>query len=316
MDAYACPNADCRHVGTCMAITSTEHVAKVNAETKASYLEETVRWNLNKKGKKTGPKMGKLMDQQIGCYCFLFFCRFLADGGNCPNCQHGRAGMYQVLDGDGKPHCTCDICNCKCSYVFNRNERHKLTAKNHQEKHQRQMRDGDEMKVDNSANLFYSSMHGMMENARIKSAQADGTSTASANINNALSTMSRTLLADDSIQNNVVMRNNIQKETPKTTTTRSGNSIGNECLGIIPTTNKRFYNNGLQRGSKRQPMPLQPAVRASHTGPGIMLRNTTTDEDSPIMEVWDGGFGNTLTTAAGDTPITRGVHYRFELFLR
>ena len=83
-----------------------------------------------------------------------------------------------------------------------------MTAKNLQEKQQRQIQDGDEMKVDNSANLFYSSMHGMMENARIKSSQADGTSTANANINNALSTTTRTLLADDSIQNNVVMRNN------------------------------------------------------------------------------------------------------------
>ena len=143
MDAYACPNADCRHVGTSMALSSTEHVVKVNAEIKENHLDAVTSWNRNKKGKKKCPSMGQLVDQQIGCYYFLLFCRFLADGDNCPNCKNGRAGRYQVRDGDGKPHCTCDICNCDCSYVSNRNERHKLTAKNLQEKQQRQMRDGD-----------------------------------------------------------------------------------------------------------------------------------------------------------------------------
>ena len=46
-------------------------------------------------------------------------------------------------------------------------------------------------------------MYGMMENACVRPAQADGTSTANANINNTLSTMAQTLLADDSIVNNV-----------------------------------------------------------------------------------------------------------------
>ena len=164
LDAYACPNADYRHVGTSMALSSTEYIAKVNAKTKANHLNALASQNQNKKGKKKkkAPPMGRLLDQQIGCFYFLFFCRFFADGGNCPNCQKGRADMYQVLDGDGKPHCTCDICNCNCFYVFNQNERHKFTAKNLQEQQQRQMQYGDEMKIDNSTNLFYSSMYGMM----------------------------------------------------------------------------------------------------------------------------------------------------------
>lgn len=57
------------------------------------------------------------------------------------------------------------------------------------------------MKEDNSTNYFCTQMNGMMKDAKIRLAQADGTSTGNANINNVLSTLTTaaTLLVDDYI---------------------------------------------------------------------------------------------------------------------
>ena len=65
--------------------------------------------------------------------------------------------MYQVQDGEGKPHYTFDICNCDYSSVFNQSERHTLTAETLTEKHQQQqMQEGNKMKIDNSSNYLHS----------------------------------------------------------------------------------------------------------------------------------------------------------------
>lgn len=123
--AYTCPNADCRHVGTNIALTSPQFIEQVNDGMQADYLAATANYNRAKKEKKNLPTiMGKLIDQQIRCYCFLLFCNFLANDGNCPNCQNGGDDIYQVCGSDGKEHCTCVICSCQCCCVFDQIERH------------------------------------------------------------------------------------------------------------------------------------------------------------------------------------------------
>ena len=72
------------------------------------------------------------------------------------------------------------------------------------------------------------------------------------------------------------MLNNLQKDTPITTTTRGGNSIGNNRCVITPSINKQFCSNSLQYGTKQQPMPLHSPSRAGYnTGASVILRNYT-----------------------------------------
>jgi hypothetical protein len=295
VDLEPCPS--CNHMCT-MTVQSKLDVDNINDQALQEHNRKLVTWEhlpLNQRG--TKPRAPTTTSEQVACYCVKSHCLLSLDGGQCYNCKDfaaecaGTDGGFLQEDVNGKLTCPCNICECSCQITFKQHDRRKIAMA------QAQATAGlPSIEAQSTVGYFNGVIDSHLQNGSISARQGSGVSEEQAR-SDAAAFASLGILADPNIQNNTLLRKNLQAACgPRPQTTKDGVSIDvlRRRHGSLPSTaatttlmpppppmnavatrNSRFFRNGLkgtpaemaaQLTSKKQPpghQVLPPIVKES-----------------------------------------------------
>jgi hypothetical protein len=271
VDLEACPS--CSHMCT-MTVQSSQDVDDINNQALQEHNRKLETWEqlpLNQRGNK--PRAPSTTSEQVACYCVKNHCLLALDGGQCYHCREFAAATSVLQeDTSGKLACPCAICACSCQITFKQHDRRKIALA------QAQATAGlPSIDAQSTLGYFNGVIDSHLQNGAISARQDESGVSQEKARSDAATFASLGILSDPNIQNNTLLRKNLQAACgPRPRTTKDGVSIAvlrSRHGGSLPSTaasfvsstppittimppppptnavatrNSRFYRNGLQ----------------------------------------------------------------------
>jgi len=260
-DTLPCP--ECGHLYG-MPVEAAEVINGKNAALLAGYADKIRKWSDLPKSPRGGKsRKAGTSSQLLGCYCFNMNSMLKSSGGNCMNCQDAVAvgGSNLEQDKNGGWSSTCEVCACDCQVTYQRGDRFKIALNKEKAKQKGSIA---ETPPEDSVSFF----HLVISSTLVDSTLDAGKEVVSKEeqSENLLALATTNLLCNPHVQNNVALRNNLQKKiVDRPRVARGGKTINqvrmqyfntasnSSSSSTINTINKRFYNNKLLRNESSSP---------------------------------------------------------------
>ncbi|KAL3927271.1 MAG: hypothetical protein SGARI_005370 [Bacillariaceae sp.] len=247
-----------------MPLSAVATIQAENAAAMNKYNIELTKWTRQQKKSQPKPKLPKAVSAMVGCYCFSQQCLTQPDGQGCYNCEDAiknvpDAAQSLFVPDDNRPgqlKCSCEICSCSCQAIFKQEDRYKIA-------HQMDLAQASinpNQPDRDSASFFQSNLKGAAgENLNVQDAGA---------------MVSTSLLADERLQSNTRLRNNMQLSMGTLTTQTQhgdieavrrghGNGVAGAAafpssaasapLDLVASKDARMSRNRLNRLPQQQP---------------------------------------------------------------
>jgi hypothetical protein len=252
-----------------MTVESSLDVESTNNQALQEYNRKLVTWEslpINSRG--TKPRAPSTTSEQVACYCVKSHCLLAMDGGQCYHCKEfatecaSTETSFLEEDASGKLACPCAICACNCQIIFKQHDRRKIALA------QAQATAGlPTVEARSTLGYFNGVIDSHLLYGSISARQESGLSEEQAR-SDAATFASVGIMSDPNIQNNTLLRKNLQSACgPRSQTTKDGVSIGvlRRRHGSLPSSftspvatmppppinavssrNSRFFRNGLK----------------------------------------------------------------------
>ena len=236
-DQSNCPS--CLHIYVLPIGKSLMDKHKHNTAVRKIHTEQMTVWNKHSSSRRVPrPKAGIIYTQELACMCTRMHCLNRIDGAGCFRCKDACSNAIQA-GRDDRPffytnfECTCIICTCQCSVLFFRHDGKKLAI---------QARKAREEKYNTSSQTKMDRFLGFTDSILVKTKEIYQEMGDKGTVDNAMSIAALDLFSSKSVQENVGLRNDMQKEMGPLSPFVGGKNISE--FRANKRKNKSIYTSG------------------------------------------------------------------------